>query len=168
MTAIVAIAGYLFTIYKPYALLGVVLLLTFCVAYRIRNLFYYFITVFSPLILLLVLPFIIYRTPVSGQLEFKSEVVYRMVDLGFDDNPRYYIENWSGNRRIYLKDEKIKWIYIDSNDYRKLWPESPFELRKKSYTIVGTFRIRKILAGGYGVAEVVDTVHMVGDPDIWK
>jgi len=120
--------------------------------------------IISFLILVLLAPVISYRLPVSNTQTFKAEILYKFWDLGFDDYLRNYLENKIGNRRVYLCDSDVKWIYVNSNNYKKLWPESPFLMKEKNYTIVGTFKIRRLLTGGYTIAEVLDTTHIAGTP----
>lgn len=116
----------------------------------------------------LLTPIVLYRVPVSASKTFSAEIQYRFIDFLFDNPPRMYFESLLGNRRIRLSDSIIEWVYIDRASYNKLWAESPFAMKEKQYTIVGTFRMRKILAGGYSVAELVDTTHIAGDPYIRK
>ena len=113
-------------------------------------------------------PVLVYRLPVSTTKILKAEIKYQMVDLGFDDIYRNYFENRAGNSRVYLNDDKIKWLYVDSNDRKKLWPESPFTMKKKNYRISATFKVKKLLFGGYSVAVLADTVHVRGVPEIHK
>ncbi len=90
-----------------------------------------------------------------------------MIDFGFDDAARNYLECSAGNVRVYLNDEKTKWLYVSKEDSKMLWGESPFTMRKESYTIIATFRFSKALIGNTP-AKVLDTVHVLGCPLISK
>ena len=91
-----------------------------------------------------------------------------MIDLSSDNAVRNYFEYRAGNVRVFLNDDEIKWLYVDTNDYKKLWPESPFIMKEKNYTIVATFNVSKSLVGKFTLAKVVDTVHVIGRPLIHK
>ncbi len=91
-----------------------------------------------------------------------------MIDFGFDNAVRNYLEYRTGDVRIFLNSNAIKSLYVDTNDRKKLWPESPFAMKEKNYTIVATFKVSKALLGGYTLARVIDTVHLTGTPAIHK
>ncbi len=113
-------------------------------------------------------PTVIYRIPISAPQFLKAEIKYQMIDLGFDDAVRNYLEYRNGNVRVYLNDDKIEWLYVDTNDRKKLWPESPFIMKEKNYTIVAKFKVSKALIGNFTLAKIVDTVHIAGSPIIRK
>lgn len=120
------------------------------------------------LVLLAWKPAVVYHIPISSPQVVKAEIRYQVLDMGIDDAVRNYLEHRNGNVRIFLDDDNIKWLYIDSNDRRKLWPESPFAMKEKNYTIVAEFKVSKALLGGYTVATVADTTHVSGSPLIRK
>ena len=129
----------------------------------------WFVVLCFMLVGILLTPVIMYRLSVSESKTFSAEIQYRFFGKHFFEfSPRMYFENIIGSREIYLSDSTIDWVYVDRATYKKLWPEYPFDIWGMHYSIIGTFRVRKVLSGGYSVAELVDTVHIAGDPYIIK
>ena len=111
---------------------------------------------------------VLFRLPCNGAKIIKAKISYRMIDIGFDDAVRDYFEYACGNAKVYLAGNMIPWLYVDSGDRKRLWPESPFVMREKNYTIVATFKVRKLLFDGYSIAEITDTQRVAGIPEIPK
>ena len=88
---------------------------------------------------LTLLPFILIflglRVPSSKSIIIDSKIKYQMVYFGQVDGIRDRIEYRLNNRRIFLADSVngIKWLYVDENDFLKLWPDSPSKMRAKNY-----------------------------------
>lgn len=123
---------------------------------------------------LTLLPFIILylglRVPSSKSVIIDSKVKYHMVYFGQTEGIRDRIEYRLNNRRIFLIDSVngIKWLYVDNNDFLKLWPESPSNIKANNYTIQATFKTYKLLNGDYSKATLISFEKLVGDPIITK
>ncbi len=111
-------------------------------------------------------PAFVYHIPVGPPVYLKAEIKYQLVDFFIDI--RTICEYRTGNVRIFLNDDKIKWLYVDADDKKKLWPESPFVMKEKNYTIIATFKVTKALFGNFTLAKVVDTTHVTSSPLIQK
>jgi hypothetical protein len=124
--------------------------------------------------LLTFLPFVIVylglRLPTRKSIVFDSRVRYQMVDFGQGDFIRNGIEYKLNNARIFLADSiyGIKWVYVDNDDFKKLWPEPPFDMRAKNYTIKARFKTYRLLTGDYSKATLISVEKVKGDPMITK
>lgn len=127
----------------------------------------YFV-ILSPIIILLFAFVILYRLPVTIPKVFRVEMEYCMFDLGANDDVRNYIENILGHRRIFVNEGEAKWFYFSQADQKKVWPESPFEMKRKHYTIQAVFKACKTITGGYIIVSKIDTVHIDKYPVIFK
>jgi len=123
---------------------------------------------------LTLLPFIVaylsLRIPTSKSITFDSRIRYQLIDFGQGDFIRNGIENRLNNQRIFLADSinGIKWVYMDYQDFKKLWPEPPFDMRAKNYTIKARFKIYKLLTGDFSKAKLIKVERVKGDPMITK
>lgn len=124
--------------------------------------------------ILTLLPFVIIycglRFPTSKSVVFESRVRYQLVDFGQGDFIRNGIEYKLNNRRIFLADSinGIKWVYVDNGDFKKLWPEPPFNMRAKNYTIKARFKTYRLLTGDYSKAKLIKVEKIAGNPMITK
>lgn len=111
-----------------------------------------------------------YRIGNSEFIIAKSEIKYRMIDIGRGDSFRYSFESLFGNRRIWLKDkhEEIAFIYIDKNDFMKFYPESPMIMKEKNYSFKFKFKTKRLLFGGFGKGEIISYEKIIGEPDVVK
>ena len=93
-----------------------------------------------------------------------------MVDIGQVDFVRNGMEYKRQNRRIFLQDtiDGIQWLYVDSTDFNKLWPEPPFTMREKNYTIKAKFETHRLLSGEYAKAILLEYDSIEGIPMITK
>jgi len=93
-----------------------------------------------------------------------------MIDIGYGDFVRNGIEYRQRNKRIFLQDtiNGIKWLYVDSSDFKKLWPEPPFIMREKNYTIKAKFKTYRLLNGEYAKATLLEFDSIAGNPMITK
>lgn len=123
---------------------------------------------------LTILPFLIVflenRIPTSKDIIIESRIRYQMVDFGQSDFIRNGIEYKLDNKRIFLQDtiNGIRWLYVNSNDFKKLWPESPFKMREKNYTIKAKFRTHRLLDGTYSKATLLEVDSINESPMITK
>jgi hypothetical protein len=123
---------------------------------------------------LIILPFLIIflgdTIPTSGSIIVESRIRYQMVDFGQGDFVRNGIELKQHNKRIFLQDtiNEIRWLYVDSDDFKKLWPEPPFTMREKNYTIKAKFKTYRLLNGEYAKATLLDYEKIEGNPMITK
>jgi len=108
--------------------------------------------------------------PTSGSIIIESRIRYQMIDIGQGDFVRYGIEYKQRNKRIFLQDtiNGIRWLYVDSSDFKKLWPEPPFKMKEKNYTIKAKFKTHRLLNGGYAKATLVEYDSIEGSPMITK
>jgi hypothetical protein len=110
-----------------------------------------------------------YRIPTGEPIVATAIVKYEMLDLGQGDFPRTSFESIFGNRRIFLAEGPIKYFYASFAQVQECWPESPFQMREKGYTVQVTFTVRKLLlTSGYTVASDVRAQRVPGNPDIVK
>lgn len=123
---------------------------------------------------LTLLPFLIIflgdTIPTSGKIIVESRIRYQMVDIGQGDFVRNGIEYKRQNRRIFLQDtiNGLHWLYVDSSDFQKLWPEPPFTMREKNYTIKAKFETYRLLSGAYAKATLLEYDSIEGNPMITK
>jgi len=124
--------------------------------------------------ILTLFPFVIIycglRFPTSKSVVFESRIRYQMVDFGQGDFIRNVIEYKLNNRRFFLADSinGIKWVYVDNDDFKKLWPEPPFDMRAKNYTIKARFKTYRLLTGDYSKASLISIEEVKGNPMITK
>jgi hypothetical protein len=110
---------------------------------------------------LTILPFLLFfignNVPISGNIIIESKIRYQLIDLGQGDFVRNAIELKRRNKRIFLQDtiNGISWLYVDSSDFKKLWPEPPFTMKEKNYTIKAKFKTHRLLFGGYSKATLL-------------
>jgi hypothetical protein len=93
-----------------------------------------------------------------------------MVDFGQGDFFRNGVELKRHNKRIFLQDtvNGIHWLYVTSDEFKKLWPEPPFKMREKNYTIKAKFKTYRLLNGKYAKATLLDYESIEGTPLITK
>ena len=112
---------------------------------------------------------LVYRMPAGNPITATATVQYEMLDLGQGDFPRSAFEDLAGNRRIFLTNGPLRHVYASFDQVKACWPESPFEMEKKGYTVQVTFTVRKLLfTSGYTPARELHTQHVPGSPDIVK
>lgn len=123
---------------------------------------------------LIVLPFLIVFIgeiiPISGSIIVESRIRYQMIDIGQGDYLRNGIEYKQKNKRIFLQDtvNGIQWLYVDSCDFKKLWPEPPVTMKKKNYTIKAKFKTHRLLNREYAKAILLEYDSIEGSPMITK
>ena len=93
-----------------------------------------------------------------------------MIDIGQDDFVRNGIEYKQQNKRIFLQDtvNGIRWLYVDSSDFKKLWPEPPFVMKEKNYTMKAKFKTHRLLNGAYSKATLIEFERINESPMITK
>jgi hypothetical protein len=123
---------------------------------------------------LTLIPFIIIyvglRVPSSKNLLIDSKITYHMDYLRQAEGIRDRIEYSLNNRRVFLVDSVsgIKWLYVDNNDFLKLWPEFPLTTKANNFTLQARFKTYKLLNGDYSKATLVSFEKVEGDPVITK
>jgi len=117
-----------------------------------------------------VLTYFRYRIPYSEKIRSESVVIYKMIDIGNTDFYRYSFESIFGNKRIYLTNdlENMEYIYCSKKDFYKLWPESPFNMKEKKYTVKFKFEIQKLIFGGSSIAKILSVENISKAPSISK
>jgi hypothetical protein len=110
------------------------------------------------------------RVPTNDSIIINSRVRYQLIDFGQGEIVRNAIEYGLNNRRIFIQDTiyGIRWFYVDSKDFKNLWPEPPFDMRAKNYTIKAKFKVDKLLFGGYSKATVIEYEKINDNPMITK
>ena len=123
-----------------------------------------FLTIIGALTVWFLASFAIYRATYSAQEEITAEVHYQVIEINLSN--RHIFEGIMGNELVRL--DGLGVFYVSPKDRRLLWPKSPHEMRNKNYTIEATIKVRKLIAGGYSVAEVVSTQKTNKQPRIMK
>ncbi|MBL6448277.1 hypothetical protein JMN32_18325 [Fulvivirga sp. 29W222] len=124
--------------------------------------------------MLILLPFILIyialKLPVSKSIVFDSRIRYQMLDISQGDFIRNGIELLLGHKKVFLADppEILKWVYVANDDFNKLWPESPFDMDQRNYTIRARFKTYRLLLGGYASAKVIHIEKIEECPLITK
>ena len=124
--------------------------------------------------MLTLLPFVVVyiglRLPTSKSIVFDSRIRYQLIDIGQGNFIRNGIEYKLNNRRIFLADSinGIDWVYVDNKDFKKLWPEPPFGMRAKNYSMKARFKTYKLLIGDYSKATLISIEKVEGNPMITK
>ena len=123
---------------------------------------------------LTILPFLVIfigdTITTSGSIIVESRIRYQIIDIGQGDYIRNGIEYKRRNKRIFLQDtiKGIEWLYVDSSDFKKLWPEPPFTMKEKNYTIKARFQTHRLLNGNYSKAILLDYDSINESPMITK
>ena len=121
-----------------------------------------------------IVPFVVLylgaKIPTSKSIIVESRIRYQMIDIGQGDFVRNGIEYKLRNKRIFLQDtvNGIQWLYVDSSDFKKLWPEPPFTMKEKNYTIKAKFKTHRLLDGEYAKATLLEYDSIEGSPMITK
>jgi hypothetical protein len=95
--------------------------------------------------------FVRYRLPSGSAITVEGEVLYKFID--FDGGFRGVVfEHLLGNRRAWLTNETT--LYVNEEDFQKLWEENPHDMREKKNTKYAVFEVRPLLFGGHGIASL--------------
>ena len=119
-------------------------------------------------------PFIIIylgiRVTFSKSVIIDSKVKYHVVYFQQTEGIRDRIEYRLNNRRVFLIDSVngIKWLYVDKNDFLKLWPESPINIKANNHTLEARFKTHKLLNGDYSKATLISFEKVEENPIITK
>lgn len=108
--------------------------------------------------------------PTNKTVIVDSRIRYQLIDFGQGDIIRNSIEYRLNNRRIFLADTTngIRWFYVDYKDFKRLWPEPPFDMREKNYTIKARFEAKKLMFGDYSKATIIQIEKLNENPMITK
>jgi hypothetical protein len=106
-----------------------------------------------------------YRLP-SGEIEedFTGEIHYKFLELGLTN--REVFEELFGNRIVRLEGQSI--LFVPATQKARLWRESPHDMWEKKYTFRAKLKAKRLLFGGYGVAEVVGIERLEKEPILSK
>ena len=107
---------------------------------------------------------VVYRVPKSGKTKFTGEVVYKMAEV--ESSNRQLFESFSKRRPIRLQDQPL--LFVSEDDYQKLWPKSPHDLKEENVTIHAELEAKPLLFGGYSKATVVSAVEVQSQPKLIK
>ncbi|WP_299241895.1 hypothetical protein [uncultured Aquimarina sp.] len=131
------------------------------------------IVLFFAILLALCFVFVLLRYSIAYPEIIKgtSIVKYKLIDLGQHDLFKYSIESIIlKKRRVFLKTpvSDIEWIYINTLDYKKLYPESPSKMKEKNYSIRFNFQTKRLVFGGYRSTKIISTEKINEKPEILK
>jgi hypothetical protein len=114
-------------------------------------------------LLLILIPTLYFRVPKSGTKQvIESSIRYQLLDFGQGDMNRCLFEVIVNNRRVFLVDSSTRWLYVDNKLRKQLWPESPWAMKAKNYSIRARFTCYDLLFGGHSVARV-DSIWQVNE-----
>jgi hypothetical protein len=131
----------------------------------LRVIKWFFILIASALLLWVVACYAMYRIPAGLERKiFDGEVRYKFLELGFSNRQNF--EGLLGNRIIRLKDNPP--LYISTDDHSRLWPEDPFDMKEKGYTLRAKLIANNLLFSGFGLAEVISVERIEKEPIISK
>ena len=105
-----------------------------------------------------------YRLPSGPAVTVEGEVLYKFMDFGgvFRGLAEYLL----GNQRAWLTDGTV--LYVNEEDFQKLWEENPHDMREKQYTKYAVFEVRLLLFGGHDVAKLKELRVLTKPPTITK
>ncbi len=114
--------------------------------------------------------FLRYRMSYSKSIVFESEVKYVMIELGQQDFYRHAFESLMGKKKVWIKDGfiDIAYIYVDRKNDDTIYPENPFEMKQKNYTMQLQCKIKPLVFGGYSPATIISCQSIKGEPLIRK
>jgi len=128
-------------------------------------------TLIYPIIVLCVLFLLMvlrYRLARSKTINGYAEIYYKIIDVNTVNYFRNFVESILGNRRIFLANNDIKFIYVNKIDFDKLWPESPLKMQEKNYTMKLNFEVKHLIFGGYSLAKITSYKKINKPPQISK
>lgn len=105
------------------------------------------------------------RISISETETFQGEVTYQMVVINQCGFIRGITEELIGNNCLFIDSGKF---YVSKSDFEKAWPESPFDMAEKNYTMYVTLNSKPSLFGGYGPAKIIDITKLDKKPKIRK
>jgi hypothetical protein len=135
------------------------------------------------IVTIILLPFLGYRLPRGSPVVLEGEVRYQLLELGQGDYLRNHFERLCGNRRLFLVNADLPWLYVNEADWKRCWgePGGDKSVRRqgehsasvnvldqhiaKEFTTRVTIRASPLLFGGYGPGNVV-AIKMVQKPPV--
>jgi len=118
----------------------------------------------------LVVAWLRYRIPMNKSVVIEREVIFKVIDLGFDDFFRCQFESLFFHRRLCVVDANgnQQAFFVREKDFAKCWKNSPFKLKELNKTLVVNLQIRPLYFGGYGIAKVKHIEMIAKSPIIRK
>lgn len=125
------------------------------------------------LLLLLLLFFMLLLFVVSApnsKQGFEAVVIYKMVDLEWDNYFRNRLESFRNNKRMFLETNKLNvpYVYVSAKDYKNIISTSPHEMKRNGRSIKVILEVEKLLLGGYGNAKVISFEEIDAVPTLIK
>ncbi len=106
-----------------------------------------------------------YRIPVDHEEDvLAGEVHYKFLELGLTNRAAF--EDLLGNRIVRLEGQPT--LYAPASEKAKLLPENPHEMWDKKYSLRAKLRAKRLLFGGYGIAEIVSIERLEKEPILSK
>ncbi|NQY38415.1 MAG: hypothetical protein HRT37_26475 [Alteromonadaceae bacterium] len=131
----------------------------------LRGIKWFAATLICLFIFWLIISAIVYRAYWNeNPVTFTGEIHYKLLEINF--NNRSVFEELLANRIVRLEGHPV--LYVNEGDDDKLWPESPWDMRDKGYTIKATLIAQPLLWGGYGVAKLGKIEIIDAEPIISK
>jgi len=126
---------------------------------------WFVISVVSAWLLWFSVSFAMYRIP-AGDIDeaISGEVHYKFIELGLTNREAF--EGVFGNRVVRLVGQPV--LFVPAAQIARLWPESPHEMRDKRYTLRAKLQAKRLLFGGYGVAEIASIERLEKEPILSK
>lgn len=117
------------------------------------------------LLIWFVASFFVYRILTNGsQKTLSGEMHYKFLEIGLTN--RDFFEELLKNRPVRIEGQPL--LYVSNDDYLKLWPENPFDMANRHYTIEADLISQPLLIGGYSTAKVIKVIRVNKDPIITK
>lgn len=131
------------------------------------GLVFFLLAIIAALIAWMVVGYTLYRVPSWEQsVVFQGEVHYKVLELAL--NNREAFEYYAPGGLELVRIEGAPELFVSAADRRRLWPEDPFTMMDKDYTLKAKIRASPLLFGGYGVSNVVTVERITGQPNIRK
>ncbi len=114
-------------------------------------------------LLFISIPTLYYRIPnFKIKHSIESKIQYQMIDFGQGDMNRCLFESIVNNQRIFLVDKSIHWLYVNNKYGKQLWPESPWRMKDKKYTVKARFTYSDLMFGGHTLA-TIDSIWTINE-----
>jgi hypothetical protein len=133
----------------------------------LRGLVCFLLAITAALIAWMVVGYTLYRVPSGEQsVVFQGEVHYKVVEMAFSNREAFEYYAPGGLKLVRIEGSPD--LFVSAADRKRLWPEDPFTMMDKGYTLNAKIRASPLLFGGYGVSNVATVERINGQPHISK